>query len=284
MTAPPSRTLLIPSSEPRVQLSAKVAVSPTAAKTKTTTPTVGLLLLHAYPRLGGSSADLVLTSIFHAARKSSGAFAVVLRYDQRGVGGSGGARALWGGPDAADAGAVAARLLDGSLHASIPRVDRLYAVGYSWGAALAALGTLPSVAGWVGVSPPLGGLAGAALRTGRAASALAAHPATPGLVILGDRDQFASVRGVESVLARVNAQREAASEGRAPSPPATRSDGGSGGGGVSRVELKVVDGADHFWGAASAWCDSWGTVAGLVLDWIGGVEEEAGTAGGEKTG
>jgi hypothetical protein len=25
-------------------------------------------------------------------------------------------------------------------------------------------------------------------------------------------------------------------------------------------------------------------VAGLVLDWIGGVEEEAGTAGGEKTG
>ena len=104
----PNRTLYLPSSDPaitlRVRLAAAAAEDLPSTTTTTTTPAkkprLGLLLLHAYPRLGGSSADPVIAATFAAARKG-GAFALVVRYDQRGVGGSGGGRAVWGWADAA---------------------------------------------------------------------------------------------------------------------------------------------------------------------------------------
>ena len=280
----PVRAVRLPSSDPCITLAGRLAVAASApAPTSTPPPRLGLLLLHAYPRLGGSSGDPVITAAFHAARarhgpkKGSLLFSVILRYDQRGVGASGGAKALWGGPDAADAAALAGRMLGrGGGLPGVPACDRVYICGYSWGGALGAVGAagLPGVAGWVGVSPPLGGAAGLALRTGRAAAALGAAPTTPGLVILGDRDQFCSVRSAIRAVAAVNAERQrragvgvgvgvgvGAGGGRPPPPPAP-------------LDLAVVDGADHFWGGATACCPSWGDVAGRVLDWVEGVERE----------
>ena len=214
----PVRAVRLPSSDPCITLAGRLAVAASApAPTSTPPPRLGLLLLHAYPRLGGSSGDPVITAAFHAARarhgpkKGSLLFSVILRYDQRGVGASGGAKALWGGPDAADAAALAGRMLGrGGGLPGVPACDRVYICGYSWGGALGAVGAagLPGVAGWVGVSPPLGGAAGLALRTGRAAAALGAAPTTPGLVILGDRDQFCSVRSAIRAAAAVNAERQ----------------------------------------------------------------------------
>ena len=256
---------MLDASEAGVTLSARVAVAPPGPSAP---PSRGLLLLHAWPRLGGSSNDPIITALYHAARKSA-AFTVVVRCDQRGVGKSGGSRGVWGFSDAADAADLAARLRAGTCAPGIPAVDRLYVAGYSWGAVLGALSTLPLAAGWVGVSPPLGGAAGLALRTGRAAAALGMHPDVPGLVIMGDRDQFASVRGVERVVAGVNEARQVGREagGMCGLPPA------------QRVKLRVVEGADHFWGA-TAWCPSWGEVADVVLAWISGVEAQRGEGSG----
>ena len=251
----PVRTVSLASSDPAITLSARLAAD--TASTSTSAPRLGLLLLHAYPRLGGCSGDPIVTATFHAARKREAGFSVVLRYDQRGVGRSGGGKAVWGWADAADAAAIAGRMLEGSAAPGVPAVERLYVLGYSWGSALAALGVvgagLAGVAGWVGVSPPLGGLAALTLRTGRVGAALGAHPAVPGLVILGDRDQFCGVAAAERAVAGVNAARAATD-------------------GAEKVDLAVVEGADHFWGGA-AWDHSWGEVAARALGWVREVEK-----------
>jgi len=274
-------TLDLPSSDPAILLRVRFAAAASSSsaplppstsqekKNSCTPPALGLLLLHAYPRLGGSSADPVVAAVYHAARKS-GRFALVVRYDQRGAGASGGGKGVWGWADAADAAALAGRMRGGTLAPGAPPIDRLYVCGYSWGGVLGALGVVggsggrgsapPPVAGWVGVSPPLGGLPGLALRTGRACAALGSAPSVPGLVILGDRDQFCSVRAAREAVCRINEERRSAAP--APTPAAA----------PATVDLAVVEGTDHFWGAATPWCPNWGEVAGSVLGWIEGVE------------
>ena len=61
-------------------------------------PPLGLLLLHPYSRLGGSMLDPIVSELFRAAAAHP-AIGCVLRYNQRGVGRSGGRRSLLGAAD-----------------------------------------------------------------------------------------------------------------------------------------------------------------------------------------
>lgn len=61
-------------------------------------PPLGLLILHPYGRLGGSFLDPIVSELFRAAAAHP-AIGTVMRYNQRGVGRSGGRRSLLGAAD-----------------------------------------------------------------------------------------------------------------------------------------------------------------------------------------
>lgn len=119
----------------------------------------------------------------------------VLRYNQRGVDGSEGRRQVRGGADledaplVADALAAAIRGLPGVARSGAE--PRIAVVGYSWGCCVAAAAARSkSVAAYVGVSFPLGGVSAAVLSTRQRFDELAARSRLPRLLILGTADGF----------------------------------------------------------------------------------------------
>jgi alpha/beta superfamily hydrolase len=142
----------------------------------------GVAVCHPHPLYGGDMENNVVVAICRALAEAS---MVALRFNFRGVGGSGGSYGggLGEGQDAWSA-------LD--FLAGLPEVDggRLGLAGYSFGA-LVALGAADErVRALVAVSPPVGGLDPAAFRPGR-----------PTLLISGDRDDVSPTERLPEMAA-----------------------------------------------------------------------------------
>jgi alpha/beta superfamily hydrolase len=207
-------------------------------------PAAALLVVHPFKLLGGSMHDAVVSEIFRQAACSN-AYGAVLRYNQRGVGASGGAllalRDLRGGADAADVLAVV-----DFLRGHLPPPARVVVVGYSYGAMLAShVLAHPSVAAYVGVSLPLGGLA-AVLRPREALARVAAARHLPRLLVLGDSDSYASVAAAGEAVAAAGGARLRDGGG------AEAEDGGGAAGGAAEsgdrpLRLVVWPANSHFW-------------------------------------
>ena len=184
----------------------------------------GVLLLHPHPALGGNMHFPPVEALFHEM-VASPAFDLVVRYNMRGAGGSGGRLSLWGGQDMADLREVSA-LLHGY-------VARLYLVGYSWGSCVAA-GALgeAGVAGYVGVSFPAGWLPSVFLGARRHLRACLSSP-LPKFFLHGTRDNFTSPRRMRGLTQRCSA--------------ATGENGAHGGTQEDLSFLYEEWDTDHFW-------------------------------------
>eukprot|EP00884_Botryococcus_braunii_P023545 jgi/Botrbrau1/9875/Bobra.0080s0010.1 len=215
--------------------------------------TLGIVIVHPYPLLGGFYNDPVVSAIYRQALAAPDVNTVI-KYNQRGVGKSEGSKSIWGYRDCQDLTVICKYLL-----ALQNGPQALYVIGYSFGACIAAHAlAIPEVAGYVGISPPLGGMAGIALRSGGHLSLLQAAP-VPKLILFGDMDQFASAASAQAFTERHNAKcvplhlPEGCST--PPSLPGGRALS-------SRLELQVFPDCDHFWMEEKA------GIAKLVVSWI----------------
>ena len=184
----------------------------------------GVLLLHPHPALGGSMWFPPVEALF-AEMDASAHLDLVVRYNMRGAGGSGGRASLWGGRDAADLREICALLLR--------HVSRLYLVGYSWGSCVAAQAlSVPGVAGFVGVSFPAGWVPATFLGSRRHLRACLASP-LPKLFLHGTRDHFTGTECMRGLLERY---------------PAPAEDQGVHGGGAQELAFCYEEWpTDHFW-------------------------------------
>lgn len=132
----------------------------------------GVVVCHPHPLYGGDMANNVVVAL---CRALAAAGVLALRFNFRGVGGSGGS---YGGGIGERRDARAA--LD--FLAGLPEVDgsRLGLVGYSFGALVALTAADKRVHALVAVSPPAGGLDAASCRRG-----------IPTLLVSGDQDDIA---------------------------------------------------------------------------------------------
>lgn len=274
--SPAATSVALPSSDPSITLEGRLSLKPGTGAYAAAI----LIIAHPHALLGGSLRDPVASAL--ASRgASSPAFAAVCRVNARGVGSSGGGRAVGLGPSPDDvlavAGAVVERVLEERAEAAKtdvppPPPPRVYLAGHSWGACVCAAAAataasaappLPFTIGGVAtVSPPLGLVPSLALGAGRAFAALARAPATPVLAIIGDRDQFAAPGRVTAAVEAVSAARAKIARPPGAPPPAP-------------AACVIVEGADHFWAPDDdSWTGNWGEVAGRVVDWCERVEEE----------
>lgn len=171
---------------------------------------------------------------------ASGLFGVVLRYNQRGCGRSSGRRLslrnLRGEGDAADVASIADFLFS-ELPGDTDTPKRIVVIGYSFGAHLGAQILQDSrVAAYVGVSYPLGGLAGL-LKTKEGFEKVKEATKIPRLLVLGAQDEYTKVAAMDKALR----------EGGRTVAVADRGERGGAAGGANGPELKVYDDNGHFW-------------------------------------
>jgi len=148
-----------------------------------------MVLCHPHPQHGGTMRAIVIGALFEALPRIGVA---CLRFDFRGVGSSAGEH------DHGDAehldveaaiAAVPALLEQHGAEVDVP----LVLAGWSFGADMALSTITPSIAGWLGIAPPL--------RFASGFDAVADDP-RPKLLALGQHDEF---RAPDSVVAEVAA-------------------------------------------------------------------------------
>jgi len=170
----------------------------------------GAVITHPHPLFGGDMANNVVVTAVRAlaARQMS-----ALRFNFRGVGRSTGV--YGGGLDEADDVVAALKF----LKSRTPGPH--YAVGYSFGAAVAARALIQGLpaAGAIFIAPPI------------AFMDLSLLPRVPGLrlIIVGDRDELCPLSSLRALMA-------------ASQPPP----------GETPAAVRVIEGADHFFSAGEA--------------------------------
>ncbi|KAG7674599.1 hypothetical protein NADE_008361 [Nannochloris sp. 'desiccata'] len=253
----------------------EVELSPVA---KPRFPNAGVLIIHPYAGLGGSMNDFVVAEL-HRQAVASQNFALVMRYNQRGVGRSKGRRFafknLRGDQDVADVPHMVEFL---STQLSSPDSSsnaRIIVIGYSFGACLAAYALQdPKVAVYIGISFPLGGLT-ALLQTKKGFDLMCKATNVPRLLVLGSEDQYTKLAAMEEAMAAgggVRILEEEEEENRnsgggvcslAGSPPAVVSlaEQQQQQGDKKPLLLKVFSANTHFWESDSAlmveYCLGW---------------------------
>jgi len=195
---------------------------------------------------------------------ASGLFAAVVRYNQRGVGRSAGSRFsvrnLRGQEDAADVldiiDFVSEQILKTPPASSMRLTPRIYLVGYSFGASLAAQALdHPSLACYIGISFPLGGLS-FLLQTKAVFDRMCLASHLPRLLVVGAMDQYTKEAAIdEAVRSQGGLLLEDDSSftprgavGGQGSGASGSGDAGSSRAGSRPLLLKVYPGNDHFWG------------------------------------
>lgn len=152
--------------------------------------------------------------------------------------------------------------------------------GYSCGACVAAaVLDLENVhlAGYVGISFPMGVLSCSFLRTQDSFLKLA-KSSIPKLLVMGNADQYTSDARMKRLVAELNkriSQRNSESVRQGALGVEEQSCES-----WKAVELRVVDGADHFWGDT---VDDWNILADLVFRWIIDQQREVHAAHTAKT-
>jgi uncharacterized protein len=139
-------------------------------------PTALVVLAHPHPAYGGSMHALVTDELF---RTLPAAGMACLRFDFRGVGGSGGAHTD-GADEPLDVQAAVDALAAVAAEHEVPAP--LVLSGWSFGADMALAVGDPRVAGWVGVAAPL--------RFAPPERMVAAHDDRPVLLAVPEHDQF----------------------------------------------------------------------------------------------
>lgn len=159
-----------------------------------TEPHAALVLCHPHPQHGGTMNAPLIAALARLLTKEGWA---VLRFNFRGVGGSSGS---WGGGEAEVNDVAAAMRAAQARHPRLP----IHLAGWSFGAATALRwqGAGGDTSPYVGIAPPVASELTPPLP---APGELAAAPRT---LIIGDRDQFASVEELRAYAEAIGARLE----------------------------------------------------------------------------
>eukprot|EP00216_Chloropicon_sp_CCMP2111_P001841 CAMPEP_0198244796 /NCGR_PEP_ID=MMETSP1446-20131203/37490_1 /TAXON_ID=1461542 ORGANISM="Unidentified sp, Strain CCMP2111" /NCGR_SAMPLE_ID=MMETSP1446 /ASSEMBLY_ACC=CAM_ASM_001112 /LENGTH=242 /DNA_ID=CAMNT_0043928895 /DNA_START=30 /DNA_END=758 /DNA_ORIENTATION=- len=219
---------------------------------------VGVIISHPYPLLGGCMLDHVCQEIFQAfAREGCN---TVLAYNSRGIGRSTGRPSLRGGAKESED----LRALVSALQRFDHPPERFVLIGYSYGACVTfgAISSIQSSPGGshvdaiVAVSPPIGGFAATMLGTKHLWQNFLSAKSVKKLVCMGTSDQYTSTRQLDTKL-RENVP-DASAGGSGPSDGTRASP-------LPSIDTKIYDGGNHFWTNTSGLHQM---VRDLVL-WVG---------------
>jgi alpha/beta superfamily hydrolase len=169
--------------EPRALVSADQVTLEGELARATGAERAGAVICHPHPTMGGTMRSIVVGALF-AALPAAGVTS--LRFNFRGVEGSGGAYDEGRG-ERADATAAVAALTD-ELAPGAP----LLLAGWSFGADIALSVLEPAIAGWMAIAPPFHFVADP--------TAIAADP-RPKLLALGEHDEVRSPAAVAAEVA-----------------------------------------------------------------------------------
>jgi alpha/beta superfamily hydrolase len=169
--------------EPRTLLTADEVTLEAEVARATGDERAGAVICHPHPTMGGTMRSIVVGALF-AALPTAGV--TCLRFNFRGVEGSGGAYDEGRGERVDAAAAVAA--LAGELAVGAP----LLLAGWSFGADIALSTLEPAIAGWMAIAPPLHFVAERA--------AIAGDP-RPKLLVLCEHDEVRSPTEVAAEVA-----------------------------------------------------------------------------------